>query len=211
MSRAGCVGLAEVWTGSKFSRVVVGQVSLKYLGGHPGGRREVGYGTLGYRAVPIPGFTAVRELSSESCVTGRLSCRVEESRVLASWGLPRCEPGRYQLGSRGDRRVEELGILPGGPGGRTWNTRVPARPHAGRTVVLVLGVHTLIMWGSRGPLGSDRGGSRPSRARLGEAKRAELRWPRGKVVPVHVRVQESRSGPDGHPAGMGVPHRVERQ
>ena len=30
------------------------------------------------------------------------------------------------------------------------------------------------------------------------------------VVPVHIRVQEGCSGPDGNPAGMGVPHRVGR-
>ena len=70
MSRAGHVGLAEEWTGSKFSRVAVGPVSLKYLGGrgHPGGRREFGYGTLGYRAVPIPGLTAVLVLGVRTMV-----------------------------------------------------------------------------------------------------------------------------------------------
>ncbi len=45
--------------GSILVRARLDPETLKYFGGHPGEPREVGYGTLGYRAVPVPGRTAV--------------------------------------------------------------------------------------------------------------------------------------------------------
>ena len=69
----------------------------------------------------------------------------------------------------------------------------------------------MVTWGAWSPARSDVVG--PVRVGRGEGRPWEgrARRPRGKGVPVRVRVREAHSDPGGHPAGMGVPRRVERQ
>ena len=62
---AGESALVEVRPSSLGPRI------LEVLGGHSGGPREVGYGTLGYRAIPVLSRTAVLGTGVHTVMLGR--------------------------------------------------------------------------------------------------------------------------------------------
>ncbi len=47
----GWLAVESVWDGVGLN--YIGRLILEVLGGHPGGPREVGYGSLRYRPVPV--------------------------------------------------------------------------------------------------------------------------------------------------------------